>query len=159
MPAGRPPIPLEKRFWPKVKRNSPDECWPWIGAEHGNGYGGISVLGKSTPAHRVAYALANGEPPGAMFVLHRCDNPRCCNPSHLFLGTHQDNMDDMVRKDRVRSGALLSAEKALAARILYERAGWKPRRIAQYFGITTTTIRYAIKGVTYRDIGPTPLLD
>jgi hypothetical protein len=151
MPAGRPPIPIEIRFWPKVDRRSPDECWPWKGAEHGNGYGGISVLGKSVPAHRVAYALANGEPPGEMFVLHRCDNPRCCNPDHLFLGDHAANMEDMVYKGR--SKALLKPEEAIAARALSDVYGWTPARIARRFKVQKWVIHQLLAKKTYRHVG------
>lgn len=110
--AGRPPISLDKRFWEKVDRRGPDECWPWIGAEHGRGYGGILINYKSVPAHRVAHALCKGVVPPGMFVLHRCDNPKCVNPAHLFLGTHQDNMDDMVSKGRSRNGWSSAQAKA-----------------------------------------------
>jgi hypothetical protein len=89
---------LAKRFHEKVQQGEADACWPWLGAEHGKGYGGISIRGRSQPAHRVAYELACGAIPAGLWVLHRCDNPKCVNPAHLFLGTHQDNMDDMKKK-------------------------------------------------------------
>lgn len=103
MPRGRTPIPIADRFWPKVDKLGPDDCWIWNGSEHGRGYGGFSYQGRSVPAQRIAWMLEYGDPPRHLFVCHRCDVPKCVNPAHLFLGTHQDNMDDMAAKGRGRS--------------------------------------------------------
>lgn len=89
----------EERFWAKVDRRGPDECWPWIGATNNRGYGQFWYGGGQRLSHRIAWLLLRG-PVGDLFVLHRCDNPICVNPAHLFLGTHQDNMQDMVTKGR-----------------------------------------------------------
>lgn len=87
-------------FWSKVQRGSDDECWPWTGTRAG-GYGRIYLGGRVFEgAHRVCWLLTHGGIPGGMQVLHRCDNPPCNNPRHLFLGTHQDNMDDRGQKGR-----------------------------------------------------------
>lgn len=91
----------EDRFWAKVKRAADDECWLWQDAVRTDGYGVIqSSRGRIEAAHRVAYTLAYGDIPDGLWVLHRCDVKRCVNPQHLFLGTRQDNMDDMVAKRR-----------------------------------------------------------
>lgn len=99
-------IPLAERFERYVDRSGgPDACWPWTGSATHLGYGlirGTGSPGKQLMATRVSWELAYGFHPGKLFVCHRCDNPPCVNPSHLFLGTHQDNMDDMVRKGRQR---------------------------------------------------------
>lgn len=91
------------RFWVKVKVGREDECWPWRGCTDPSGYGRFTVVGGRRPktrvASRVAYALSVKDP-GGKHVLHRCDNPPCCNPAHLFLGTHADNMRDMGDKGR-----------------------------------------------------------
>lgn len=100
MPAQRS---LFDRFWEKVDVRGDDECWLWKGARgSGAGYGAIVVRGsRLEKAHRVAWMLANAsEVPDDMWVLHRCDNNLCVNPSHLFVGTRQDNVDDMMRKRR-----------------------------------------------------------
>jgi len=88
----------DERFWCGVKRGEPDECWPWTRSLSPKGYG--RVRGRN--AHRVAYELTYGPIPPGMFVCHTCDNPPCCNPAHLFLGTYLDNIADMVAKKRSR---------------------------------------------------------
>jgi hypothetical protein len=94
----------EERFWSKVEKTG--HCWIWAAARTRLGYGKF-MLGSRTDgtahlcmAHRVAWKLAGRADPGALFVLHRCDNPSCVNPDHLFLGTHEDNMADMKAKGR-----------------------------------------------------------
>lgn len=93
---------LKKRFWAKVLIGTKDECWPWIAkAAHPFGYGRMTAgRGVHLKAHRVSYTLANGEIPQGLGVLHKCDNPKCINPDHLFLGTQQDNMKDCISKGR-----------------------------------------------------------
>ena len=101
---------VKSRFWPKVRRGT--KCWEWIAARqpHPRGKGftyGIfwvgdrkAGTGKMIQAHRVAWELTKGPAPAGMKVLHKCDNPACVRPSHLFLGTQKDNMADMVAKGR-----------------------------------------------------------
>lgn len=104
----RPMTPIERRFWKHVDRRGPGECWPWLGFLSASGYGRLREGGRNGQmwmAHRFSYVLHFGPIPDGdgyhgLCVCHRCDNPRCVNPAHLFLGTFQDNVDDRVRKDR-----------------------------------------------------------
>lgn len=95
---------VAQRFWRNVDKGAPDDCWPWLGGSK-NGYGHFKLVSYVTVgAHRCAYAFGQGQSPGRMLVCHRCDNPPCCNPDHLFLGTDADNTHDMLAKGRWRSG-------------------------------------------------------
>lgn len=94
------------RFWSKVDKRGPDECWEWQAYRRRLGYGefriGPRVGGRAHLAHRVAWELTRGPIPDGMQACHRCDNPPCVNPAHLFLGTANDNIQDMIRKGRKR---------------------------------------------------------
>lgn len=104
--------PLVDRFWLKVKK-SDDGCWVWIGTRNDRGYGIITQGGKGTPdlrAHRLSWEIANGRSiPAGMNVLHRCDNPPCVRPDHLFVGDQRANVDDMIAKGRHSRGVGHSA--------------------------------------------------
>lgn len=93
----------EDKFWSRVDRSGgPSACWPWMGAKERKGYGHISCTAGQVRAHRAAWALVSPDPPLTkdVHVLHRCDNPPCCNPAHLWTGTNQDNVNDCKGKGR-----------------------------------------------------------
>jgi hypothetical protein len=90
------------RFWSNVTRAGADECWDWTACRGGKGLYGQTSLGKGQirRANRVAWTIANERDPGEFVVRHTCDRAICCNPAHLILGTHEDNMTDMVVRGR-----------------------------------------------------------
>lgn len=146
----------EKRFWKKVSKEGPipvhvpelGPCWVWTCSVDELGYGFFRVSNRENmrKAHRVSWLMAHGDP-GKLLVLHKCDNPSCVRPDHLFLGTNQDNCDDRERKGR---GARLIGEsspraKLTEAHVLEIRAsGESVASLAKRFCVATSTIAHAI---------------
>lgn len=88
------------RFWIKIQKGERDECWPWLFYKNKAGYGGFSIRNVFYLANRLAWSIENGRIPDGLDILHSCDNPACCNPSHLRAGTHKENMQDMSVRGR-----------------------------------------------------------
>lgn len=135
---------LAKKVALKVRRAGGVECWPWVGARYATGYGHMTVCGKPMLAHRVAYELAHGEIPAGLIVRHSCDNPSCCNPSHLLIGTIADNMRDKCERGRQANGERHPRHK-LAEHQVFDvvarlKAGDGPRAVADAFGVCIGTI-------------------
>lgn len=142
--------------WERVKRGADDECWPWTGTIDHDGYGRLFVAGFNRGAHRLIYELATGEDPGTMLVCHCCDNRRCCNPAHLFLGTPADNLRDAAEKGRMPRGenaplAKLDENKVREIRAL-AAAGHLQRDIAERFGVTQPNVGYIVRRETWRHV-------
>jgi len=95
---------LPSRFWSKVRRAGKNDCWIWLGFKHPKGYGFFKVGGRNIHAHRVSWELSGATIPKGLLVCHKCDVRDCVNPNHLFLGTNDDNIADMVRKGRHSRG-------------------------------------------------------
>jgi hypothetical protein len=157
--------PLADRFWAKVDKNGPTvrpdlgPCWHWTGALQGSGtrYGSIGVGGggKTGRASRVSWEIANGPIPKGMQVLHRCDNTRCVNVAHLFLGTHQDNMDDRSAKGRGRSvaGERHYRAKLTAAQVEEIRTAPSTQRaIGARFGISQRQVWSIKHGTSWASV-------
>lgn len=100
------------RFWSKVDRRGPDRCWEWQAARLHFGHGAFSLMGRQIHAHRFAMMVAlAGDIPDGMFVLHNCDNPPCCNPAHLYVGTQRQNVEDRERRHRGAKGSACGMAK------------------------------------------------
>jgi len=159
---------VQSRFWSKVDKSAgADGCWVWTAGKHDAGYGSFMVkkeLGDFL-AHRISYSIFYGADPGQLFVCHHCDNRICCNPNHLFLGTDQDNKDDMVSKGRQGAArgvdsakAKFSAGEILKIRERYAAGGITCLEIAVANNVDETTISGIVRGDTYTLIGG-PLSD
>jgi hypothetical protein len=145
------------RFWDKVRKAGPDECWEWTGHkqnEEGHDYGSLQLDGRAVGAHRISYWLATGIFPTNMCVCHHCDNPSCVNPSHLFLGTPLDNTADAISKNRMLHAVMRGernpnsklSEGHVALAKKYVEAGWTYRSIARLLNIHHSTIANIMAG-------------
>jgi hypothetical protein len=152
--------PLAERFWEKVEKT--DGCWLWAGSKRKTGYGSFSVgPSVSEGAHRVAYRLAFGPVPDGCFVLHRCDNPQCVRPDHLFLGSHLDNMADMRAKGRQpkpdhhgekNATAKLTESAVREIRQLFRSGKASVKAVAAEYGVTEGAIRHILSGLTWSHV-------
>lgn len=130
-------------YWNRVFVGNFDDCWIWYGAISPNGYG-VVRFGKTTiGAHRLAWILAHGEVPEGLFVLHRCDVRKCVNPHHLFLGTHQDNMDDMKSKGRQGLRSVYEVPMDFVYKELL--LGTRKVEIADLLGVSLSTLHRRIR--------------
>ena len=121
------------------------DCLEYVGrGGTGHRYGLVSLRDMRTTAHRAAYMLAHGAIPDGMCVCHRCDNPRCINPEHLFLGTVQDNMQDKAAKGRTRHAPRLTRSDAIQIRHMFSGLQMTQRAIAAAFGVTLDCVHKII---------------
>lgn len=136
------------RFASKFQKRGKDECWPWTAATANNGYGYFWNGWRNEHAHRFAYRQAHGVEDGDLdlHVCHTCDNPPCVNPAHLFVGTHRDNMRDMIRKGRGEHLKAVRGERGSSAKLTPEQAEWairaplSGREVARRLGVHPSTI-------------------
>ena len=153
------PRSLADRFWEKVEVRGPDECWLWMAYLRPSGYGSMGTgHSPSCLAHRVSYELAKGPIPTGegwhgTCVLHRCDNPRCVNPAHLFLGTHADNMRDASTKRRFPYGESSHSAKITAEVAQEIRASRLPQKeLGQRYGISQSCVSLIKSGHIWRHV-------
>jgi len=152
---------LEERFWEKVNvTTNIDECWEWQAYVHPSGYGNINVNGKMRGAHQVAWELTFGPIPLEMLVCHICDNRKCANPNHLFLGSFQKNIEDRDMKHRGKipdnrgekhGMSKLKREDILEIRRMRQE-GSTQKEIAVRFGIVRQTVSKILLGKAWDSI-------
>jgi len=164
-PPGRPANTPEV-LWLKVDIKAEDECWPWKGTLKDDGYGRVQINDWNYYAHRVIFNLAN---PGMIelkapksydetgFLLHSCDNPSCCNPKHMRVGAHAENMADKVARNRQKTyptdtgpRCKLTMEQAREARKL-KQSGKSTRELANQFGISLPSMKTLLRGDSYKE--------
>lgn len=143
------------RFFSKVMKL--EDCWEWGATVNNQGYGVTSWEGSNQLAHRVSYAHHVADIPQGKCVLHRCDNPRCVRPDHLFLGTMKDNYDDMESKGRGCRGsdhgmAKVTEDQVCEIRELYAK-GFTQVFLAKKYGLTGPTLSVMIRGKKWRHAG------
>ena len=148
---------IQERFEAKFTKS--DGCWEWNAGKR-NGYGAFWIAERRQYAHRISYRLYVGEIPAGLCVCHRCDNPGCVNPDHLFLGTQADNMRDCENKGRgvhcVMSGEKHGRSKLTAAQVVEIRAkyanGATQSDLAKEFGVSQQTISVIVRGHNWTKI-------
>jgi len=147
------------RFWSKTIKREIEDCWIWSASCFNSGYGAFHLRGKIVKAHRFAYILSHGEIPNELEICHKCDNPSCVNPAHLFSGTHKENMLDMHIKGRFvntlvpgNKSAKLTIVQVKEIRFLYSTGAWTQKALAQKFSVYQTTVSKIIRWESWRDI-------
>jgi hypothetical protein len=155
-----------ERFWAKVNKKGENGCWEWTAALSTKGYGRIAFGGnhKNTQTHRLSYILHHPLSIDLwehreICVCHRCDNRKCVNPEHLFLGSHADNMKDRNKKGRCYDNrgeknnlAKVNEEKVREIRVRFANGGITKSQLAQEYGVHKSTIGYIINRKTWSHI-------
>lgn len=147
---------LTERFLKSI-RITDSGCWEWQKSRWESGYGKVGVYRQIVAAHIVSYRLFRGPIADGLFVCHECDNPPCVNPDHLFLGTHQQNMDDMVAKGRQTRGVLnshakITEDQVQEIRHLYAAGGMTQKDIGARFGITKSNVHLIVCGLAWKHV-------
>lgn len=157
-----------EKFWKRCRTEDVDACWKWTGAHDprkGKGYGHVRFNRKVERTHRIAWILTHGSIPKNLHVCHRCDNPPCCNPRHLFLGTNLDNVNDKLSKGRqsflkgeLNGEAILTKDQVKEIRSIYIKRVGRQRvngptqtHLAHQYGVSRQTISALITGVTWEE--------
>lgn len=140
---GRFIMDAKERFYTHVKKT--ETCWLWVGAKNWGGYGHVKVNGIMVSAHRRSYEMEFGSIPTGFHVLHKCDNPSCVNPEHLYLGTHRDNMKDRAEKKRSYIGLGRGYKKLSPSQVnQIKKSNLSQHELARIYNVDNATIRAAL---------------
>ncbi len=145
----------ECRFWSKVYKAPGAACWQWVGAVNDSGYGRFRNAGQTLPAHQFAWVFKHGPVPSGKLLMHKCDNRACVRPDHLEVGTHQQNMDDMVSKGRAGKGGSvrhLTEDVVRELRREYRTGDFTQKQLAEKLGLSVTLVRRALNGTTWAQV-------
>ena len=150
----------EKRFWLHVTILGPDDCWPWMSSTHkfGHGYFNVSPKAKNHYAHRVAKMLDLGKVlDKSETVRHSCDNPPCCNPKHLIVGTKKQNTEDMLSRGRCSAGnkhynSKITNEQSDWARKVYSKKEMTQQQIGKVLGISQSAVSRILSNKRYKKV-------
>jgi len=145
-----PQLSTEERFWSKIEKNSSNLCWPWLASKDNFGYGLFNINHKCIRSHRMAWELTYGIITDQQCILHHCDNPSCCRPDHLFLGTRTDNSKDKTMKGRVPNEFSLphtktSFEDRAKIVLMYQTGKYTQKQLAVMFSISPSRVSYIVK--------------
>lgn len=151
-------IDVSKRFWDKVNVKSPTDCWEWLAGINSTGRGNFKFKGKDVKAHRMAYMLWYQEDiPDGMLVCHTCDNGKCVNPAHLYLGTYKDNARDAFARGRriILYGdndpkSKLTSNQVIEIVDLWKSTFYSQRELGEIFGVSRSTIEGIISGKIWK---------
>lgn len=139
-----------------VAIGEPNECWEWQRGRNQHGYGVITIAYKKWSAHRYAWTLTHGPIPDGAFICHHCDNRACVNPDHLYVGTHQSNMADMVSRERHSMGVRSSRSKLTEEQVREIRRlradGVRIVEVAAQFNVSITTVSQIVHGTRWKHI-------
>lgn len=151
MTTGVPPVAPLTRLMSNIRREPESNCWVWLGPTNTSGYGIISTsaISKEPRAHRLSYMFFRGNIPAGMHVCHHCDNRRCVNPAHLFIGTNADNTRDRVKKGRTAGKLTISDVAAIRA---LRAAGASTKELATKYGVAQVTVRLIVRPPPGRNV-------
>lgn len=154
--------PIKKRFWNKVDKKGPNDCWLWKANKINNKYGSFGIFNekgqfRNTTAHRVSYLLKHGHIPNKFDICHTCDNPPCVNPKHLFSGSRKENMKDACTKGRMQKGEAHYKAKLTESQVIKIRNEHIPykfsfKKLAKRYNVSYRTIRVIIERKAWKHI-------
>jgi hypothetical protein len=153
-------IKIENRFWKHVETGNDDECWRWLACVDKDGYGKFFLEGKIVSAHRYSYKLVKGIIGEGLCICHRCDNPICVNPNHLFSGTVKDNNIDKMKKGRAKGNgkgelntqAKLKSEDVIEIRQKYDTGLFSHSQLVDIYKVSKSQIQRIISKKFWKHI-------